>query len=190
MNVPTILRNAMRMHFYWAHPELSVREATLHLDRLVGAVATEQTVLDGEPVGPTAIFGCPVPGCEKILHTWLEDGRGKNLTPRRVARKALEQHIRNCHPGLSPREVSLYLDQVELQLTIDDGKKRGEPGRPTQGLADAAVAPPPGLVDPVRPAEPAHASGKAVVPINVAPIKIVRRTSKPGKLVEVTAKAV
>lgn len=156
-----ILRNAMRQHFYFAHPELGRRELNELLDQICGALRVRQTQLVDPSAGPTMFMQCPVPGCEKILQTWLEDarGHGQHTSPHFTAVKALRQHIYHKHPGFSSRQILEFLEFAMWQPV----ETRTEPVRPPQGpSAGGPVLP--DLVAPARPDEPAHASRKVETP--------------------------
>ncbi len=154
-----IFRNAMRQHLILAHPELSQREMTELLDRMCNALETTQTQLVDPSSGPTMFMQCPVPGCAKILQTWLEDARGQRASAHVVAVKALRQHIYHKHPGFSSRQVLEFLEFAVWQPV----ETRTEPSRLPQGPS-AGESTLPDLVAPARPAEPAHASGKVETP--------------------------
>jgi hypothetical protein len=55
---------------------------------------------------------CPL--CGDVLHprSARERKGGGWVTPRRLRRKAINQHLHHEHPRLSPREKSLLLDRV------------------------------------------------------------------------------
>lgn len=156
-----LLRNAMKQHFLYAHPEMSSREMTETLDRICDATATMQTQIAGPSPGPTMFMQCPVPGCERVLQTWLEDaqGHGQHTSSHFTAVKALRQHIYHKHPGFSSRQVLEFLEFAVWQPV----ETKTEPVRPPQGPS-AGGPTLPDLVAPARPAEPAHATGKVEMP--------------------------
>lgn len=165
----TILRNALRQHFYWAHPEVKQRKLNELLDQICNATSTTQSQLVDPSPGPTAYLNCPVPGCPSILETWVDLETG-NLVY--AAKHGLRQHINHKHPGFSSRQVLEFLERAVFRPS----ETEAEPSRLPQGPS-AGESTLPDLVAPARPDVPAHAAGKVEEPREVPPIRIIRRTS-------------